>query len=81
MGLAFFVANMSLPESAPDEAFRIVFLGVILSIPVGLVLAVLGLRTKSEKHKGKATTGVVLNSITLVAYILVLIIGATLSAE
>ncbi len=80
LGLAFFIANMSLPESAPDEALGIVFLG-LLAIPIGLALGVLALRAKSDKHRGKATTGVVLNSITLVAYVLVLIIGATLPAE
>lgn len=79
--MLFFIANMMLPESAPDEAFGIVFLGVIVCIPAGLVAGVLALRAKSEKHKGKATAGVVLNSITLAVYVLLLIGGLVVTLQ
>ena len=81
VGTLFFIANMVLPESAPDEAFGIVFLGVIVCIPAGLVSGVLALRAKTQKHKGKAITGVVLNSITLAIYILVRIVGLAVTLE
>lgn len=40
-GLVFFVVNMSLPETASDEVFGYVFLGVILCLPTGLVLGIM----------------------------------------
>lgn len=80
VGLLSFVANFVLPPATPDEVYGIVFLGVILPLPAGLALGVLALRTKVQKYKGVAASGVVLNSITLVAYILLLVVGAALMA-
>lgn len=80
-GLLFFIVNMILPESASDEAFGIVFLGVIVSLPAGLALGVLALRSKSQEHRGKATVGVVLNSVTLAVYVLSILVGLAIMQE
>lgn len=81
VGLTFFIVNMILPESASDEAFGIVFLGVIVSLPAGLALGILALRGQSQKHRGKATVGVVVNSLTLAVYVLLTIIGLAVTLE
>ena len=80
-GLAFFIIGIGVPETASDEVFGYLFMGVILCLPAGLVLGILALRGQSHKHKGKATAGVVLNSITLAAYVILLIIGLTVALE
>ena len=63
VGLLAIAASIFIPESSSDEVYEILFLGLV-SLPVGLGLGVLALRSKSQKHRGMATTGVVLNSIT-----------------
>lgn len=80
-GLALFIVNMALPETAPDEVFGYVLLGVILCLPAGLALGILALRRKGHKHKGMASVGVALNSITLAAYIVLFTIGLLISVE
>ena len=80
IGVLALAVSMILPESSSDEVYEIVFLGLV-SLPVGLGLGLLGLRAKSQKHRGKATVGVVLNSITLGISALLIIIGAALTLE
>ena len=80
-GLVLFIVNIALPETAPDEVFGYVFLGVILCLAAGLALGILALRVKSHKHKGKASTGVALNSISLAAYIVLFTISILVSVE
>lgn len=81
VGLAFFIVNLALPESAPDQAFGYVFAGAITSLPAGLALGILALRNPSQTHRGKATIGVVFNSITLAVYVLLVIIGLAVGIE
>ncbi len=78
IGLLAIAASILIPESASDEVYEIAFLG-FLSVPVGLGLGVLGLRAKSQEHRGKATAGVVLNSVTLVLFVLLLVIAFALA--
>ena len=80
-GLVFFIVNMVLPETTSDEVFGYVFLGVIVCLPAGLALGILAIRGKSHQHKGMATAGIVLNSITLAAYVILLIAGLASTLE